>query len=59
MDDYTRVCDICGKKMTEGYVIDDGAEYFCSDVCMRKRYSDEEYMKMYEQDIAYWTTWEE
>ncbi len=29
-----RNCTECGAAMREGYVIDDGAEYYCGDVCL-------------------------
>lgn len=54
-----RHCLVCGKPMTQGYVVDDGLEYYCSDECLHKRYSDEEYQKMHENDVAYWTEWED
>ena len=52
-----RVCTACGELMQEGYCIDDGAEYFCSDDCLNSYYSEEEYLELCEQDSAYWTTW--
>lgn len=35
-------CDVCGKQMEEGFVIDD-SEYFCSKECLHTVYSDKEY----------------
>lgn len=58
MDNY-RICSACGKIMTEGYCIDDGLEYFCCDGCLHTRYSEEEYNEMFENDVAYWTEWED
>jgi len=52
-----RICDCCGNKMTSGYVICDGFEYFCSDDCLHSTYSEEEYLELCEQDNAYWTEW--
>ncbi len=44
MDDIqVRVCDECSKIMTAGYCIGGGDEYYCSDDCLRKNYTDEEY----------------
>lgn len=54
-----RYCTECGKPMLSGYCIHDGLEYYCSDECLGKHYTDEEYMFMYEDDVAYWTEWEE
>lgn len=52
-----RTCDICGKPMLDGFCIRDGMEYFCSDECLRKVYTEEEYQELYDSDQAYWTTW--
>ena len=57
-DDNSRRCDVCGKRMTFGYVIDD-CEYYCSDDCLHKKYTPQEYEEMYKNDVAYWTEWED
>ncbi|MBP5281767.1 MAG: hypothetical protein J6Z22_04625 [Lachnospiraceae bacterium] len=54
-----RLCTVCGKKMIAGYVVDDGAEYFCCPSCMRVKYSKDEYYAMVKSDRAYWTIFEE
>lgn len=54
---FKRRCCICGKTMDEGYVIDND-EYFCSEECLHKRYSEAEYERIYNNDIGYWTQWE-
>lgn len=54
-----RTCDICGKELQSGYVIADGEEYYCSDECLGKVYTKEEFNDLYDEDVAYWTTWEE
>lgn len=54
-----RTCSECGKKMNEGYCIQDGADYYCSDACLYKNIPQERYLDMYYNDDAYWTTWEE
>lgn len=55
-----RQCDECGKGMHEGYCIDGGAEYYCSDTCLHKHYTPEQWNEMYDDDgDTYWTTWEE
>jgi len=54
-----RICTVCGKKMLAGYVVDDGAEYFCCPSCMRTKYSKDEYYAMVKSDRAYWTIFEE
>lgn len=43
--------------MSSGYVINDGEEYFCSDNCLYRYYSDQEYQELCENDLAYWTEW--
>ena len=53
---HPRVCDECGDAHWDGYYIEDG-EYYCSDECLHKHYTQEEYMEMYEADEAYWTEW--
>ena len=54
----SRVCDICGAKMSSGYVIDD-FELYCSDDCLHGAYSEEEYDELCQEDRAYWTEWED
>ena len=54
-----RKCSICGKVMQEGYIIDNGAEYYCSDKCLHMVYTAEEYQEMYKSDVAFWTEWED
>ena len=54
-----RFCTVCGRKMKQGYVVGDGLEYFCGDNCLKQIYSADEYKKMYINDQAYWTEWEE
>ena len=56
-----RKCSECGKEMKAGYVIDGGMEYFCSDECLHKHYTDEEYLEMYDEGNgdSYWTEWDD
>ena len=58
--DCFRVCDECGKPMIEGYVVD-GATTYCSDECLHKHLSDEEFKELYDNGNGdtYWTTWYE
>lgn len=57
---HVRVCSECGEVMTEGYVIGGTLEYYCSDECLHKRYTEEEWKEMYTDDgDNYWTSWEE
>lgn len=43
-----RTCSHCSKLMTEGYCIDNGCEYYCSDECLHEHYTEEEYLNMYD-----------
>ncbi|MBN2878674.1 MAG: hypothetical protein JXN65_03495 [Clostridia bacterium] len=56
-DDSTRTCTACGAIMTEGYCVGDGESYYCSDECLHKEMTEEEYMDLYNNDCAYWTEW--
>ena len=53
-----RICTACGRRMVKGYVIGDGAEYYCDDECLSSYYSEEEYDQLCQMDQAYWTEWE-
>ena len=59
--DFMRTCSECGKKMVQGYCIDNGMEYYCSDECLHKHYTEEEYLEMYDDGNGdtYWTEWDE
>lgn len=56
-----RRCDICGKPMKSGYVIGGGLEYYCSDKCLHKIYTEEEWNDLYDEgnSDSYWTEWED
>lgn len=60
-DEDKRICSECGKEMTEGYCIDNGMEYYCSNECLHKNYTEEEYNDLYDNGNGdtYWTSWEE
>lgn len=55
-----RKCDICGKPMKSGYVIGGGLEYYCSDKCLHKIYTEKEWNDLYDEgnSDSYWTEWE-
>lgn len=55
----SRLCSNCGKEMHEGFVIQDGLEYYCSEECLTKHHTWSEYLAMFDVEEAYWTTWEE
>ena len=55
-----RRCDHCGKPMREGYVLWGGLEYYCTDECLHKHYTAEEWNEMYSDDgDSYWTEWDD
>jgi hypothetical protein len=58
---YARECDECGKGMNEGYCIDGGMAYYCSDECLHKDITPDEWKEMTddEESDSYWTTWDE
>lgn len=65
---YARECDECGKGMNEGYCFDGGRAYYCSDECLHKHFTPEEWQEMCDDDDdddalepseSYWTTWDE
>jgi hypothetical protein len=57
--EHIRVCSECGKPMTEGYCIEDGAEYYCSEECLHKHLTEEEFDNLYDEGRgnSYWTSW--
>ena len=57
--EHIRVCSECGKPMTEGFCIEDGAEYYCSEECLHKNLTEEEYDNLYDdgRGNSYWTSW--
>lgn len=54
-----RICDECGKVMYDGYCIENGCEYFCSQTCLHKHYTEKEYAEMYDNGNgdSYYTSW--
>jgi hypothetical protein len=58
---YARTCDQCNNGMNEGYCIDSGNAYYCSEECLHKNMSQAEYLELYDdgEGDSYWTEWEE
>lgn len=58
--DCFRVCDECKQIMFSGFVINGGDEHYCSEECLHKHYSQEEYLQMNAEndDDNYWTQWD-
>jgi hypothetical protein len=56
---YHAKCDECGSGMNEGYCIFGGHYYYCSDECLHKHFTEEEWLDLYEDGgDSYWTEWE-
>jgi len=57
---FARRCDECTNCFNQGYVIDNGIEYYCSKKCLNKHYSDKDFNKMYDEGKgdSYYTEWE-
>ncbi len=58
---YARKCSECGRGMNEGYVIDGGCEHYCSDYCLHKHVTHEEFLELYDDGDgdSYYTEWED
>ena len=58
---YARTCSECGKGMNEGYCFDGGRAYYCSDECLHKHFTPEEWEELYDdgEGDSYWTEWED
>jgi len=57
-----RTCSECGQGMWKGYCINDGEAYYCDEndsACLHKHYSPEEWKRMYDEGIGYYTEWDE
>lgn len=56
-----RTCNVCGKtNLAEGYCIENGLEYYCTDECFHQVYTEGEWEEMYKDEgDSYWTEWEE
>lgn len=51
-----RVCQTCGKFITEGYIYRD-FETYCSEECFIKEYGKSQFENA-DDDVLYWTAWE-
>lgn len=66
---HARTCTACGAGMNEGYVIEGASEHYCSDDCLHKNITPEDFLEFFignqddDDDIGdvqiYWTEWEE
>lgn len=57
-DRTCRRCSVCGKLFKEGYCVDMGADYYCSEDCLHTAFTDEEWEEEYNSnDQSYYTEW--
>ena len=58
---YARKCSECGRGMNEGYVIGGGCEHYCSNYCLHKHVTHEEFLELYDdgEGDSYYTEWED
>lgn len=57
---YHALCSICGKPMNEGYCVEAGVAYYCSEDCLHHDYTDDEWEEAYEDGgDNYRTRWED
>ena len=56
-----RICNECKKEMNKGYCIENGIEYYCSEECLHKHITPEEFEELYDNGNgnSYYTEWEE
>lgn len=54
-----RTCDECGNVFIEGYFVDYSGlgsyDYYCSEECLYKHHTEEEYQELCDEDSAFWT----
>lgn len=58
---FARKCNACGAGMNEGYCIEGGIEYYCSDACLYTEMTPAEWLELYNdgEGDSYWTDWSE
>lgn len=58
---FARECTACGKGMNEGYCIEGGIEYYCSDECLHTEVTPAEWDELYAdgEGDSYYTDWSE
>lgn len=61
-NDHVRECDECWQFFDEWYCIDWGYEYFCSEECLKSKYTEKQIEDMDiggDESESYWTCWNE
>ena len=58
---FARECTACGKGMNEGYCVENGMEYYCSDECLHTEITPAEWDELYAdgEGDSYWTEWDD
>lgn len=58
---FARECSACGAGMNEGYCIEGGMEYYCSDACLHTEITPAEWDELHNDgdSESYWTDWSE
>tara|TARA_R110000868_G_scaffold103241_2_gene284373 strand:- start:9261 stop:9551 length:291 start_codon:yes stop_codon:yes gene_type:complete len=58
---FARQCDECKQGMNEGYVICNGEQYYCTDECLHKHFTHEQWYELHENGDgeSYYSAWEE
>ena len=54
---FVRKCSICGVPVIAGYCVNDGMDYYCSDECLAKVFTEDEWEIVYQTDGGYYTEW--
>lgn len=56
---FARQCSCCEEGMNDGYVINGGGEYYCSDECLHTKHTADEIKEMeMGEECNYWTEWD-
>ena len=61
-DQYARKCSKCESGMSEGYCINAGEDYYCSETCLEEQFTADEIKDMCigeDNSDSYWTEWED
>lgn len=58
-DVEVRICSVCNDLMYEGYCIDGGSAYYCTDECRNTEMTQEEFEELFDDGDGdtYWTQW--
>ena len=60
MELFHTICDECKTPMNEGFCLFGGERYYCTEECLHKHYTKEEWDELYEDGgDSYWTEWEQ